>query len=301
MRHAVPVVLGFLVVACGSSGSSPTSGALAPAATDADDAGAECMPAPGGADSSARAYCVREVTGRLQDPSAKPLANVAVSICGRACFSDETDATGAFHVRVNTRLPEGGYVFFAHARPRHGSVLLPLPSTPAERIDLGPVIELPVLSEESGLVPEDEAPESSVRVGPLTIGVAAGTKWQLAFEDLADEVDGRRLRFAKVPVERAPSFAAGATLVYALAPFDAKPSKPVSLTLSDTGGLAAGTAVDILVMGSLGFDAPNAGGKPQLAAKGHVSADGKSIATDPGEGLPNLTWVVIRPAAKESM
>ena len=87
-------------------------------------------------------------------------------------------------------------------------------------------------------------------------------------------------------------------LVVALAPFQAKPSKPVALTLDEAGGLPAGSAVELVVMSDDILTNDNKGGLPRVAAKGRVSADGKRIETDPGEGLDVLTWVAVRPAAR---
>lgn len=268
--------------------------------TGPDAAGAEsdvpCGPPPGrwveGRDPPA--YCVKEVTGTLQDEGSNPLAGVDVSVCGAACFSGKTDASGAFRVPVNARLPDGGYAFFAHARPRHASILLPLPKGPPPSLSLGAVVEVPALSEVGAALPADDGPGSVVRVGPISLGVPAATSWELSFEDAADDVGGRTVRFAKVALDRAPAFAAGAVLVYALAPFEAKAGKPVSLTLAETGGLPANAAVDILVMGALGFEAPNPGGLAEIAAQGHVSGDGASITTDPGQGIRVLTWIAVR-------
>ena len=38
----------------------------------------------------------------------------------------------------------------------------------------------------------------------------------------------------------------------------------------------------------------DAGGLPLVAARGHVSADGARIETDPGQGIERLTWLAIR-------
>jgi hypothetical protein len=161
-------------------------------------------------------------------------------------------------------------------------------------------IELPALSAERPMLPADGAPYADVRVGPIALAVAAETTWDLTFEDRTDDVDGRVVRFAKVPVDRAPPFAKGAVLVYALAPFAAKASKPIALTLAETGGLPAGSAVDIVVMRDLALDGgPNGAGEGDVAAHGHVSMDGRSITTDAGEGIRALTWIAIRPSASK--
>lgn len=293
MRSLRVFFLGSLV-ACGTTtGAEPLQDGGS--AADASDA---CGPVPGrspeeGPDPTAT--CVKQVTGRLVDDAGMPLPKVNVTVCGNACFGALTDDTGAFRARPRALLPAGAYVVFAHARPRHGSVLLPMPARLAENVDLG-TLEAPALAPEAAALPSDGAPASTVRVGALSLAVPAGVSWELSFEDATDDVDGRLLRIAKVPPNRAPAFAAGAALVFALAPFDAKASKPIALRIDDTGGLAAGAPVEIVVMDGLSLSPPNTGGLPKVVAKGHVSNDGASIVTDPGEGVQHLTWIAVRPA-----
>ncbi len=289
----------MLVVALAACGSSPSSGA----ASSTGDAGAEaraatCTAPPGdwqeGRD--APAYCVRDVFGRLQDPDALPIASVNVTVCGGVCFGGTTDAAGRFRIPIDVRLPDGAFALFAHGRPRYASALVPLPTSPAEQLDLGPFIELPLLSNDTMRLPDDGAPGRSVQAGPIALNVPAGTTWDLSFEDLTDDLQGRTFRYAQVAPERAPRFAAGAALVYALAPFDAKPSKPLSVTVTASTGLAPGAAVEFVVMGGVELKSPNGGGLPQVAARGHVSDDGTSVSTDAGQGVSLLTWLAIRPA-----
>ncbi len=286
-------LFGILGVACSST--SPTR------AAGNGDAGADgdtgpCAEPPGdyeeGRDPAA--HCVKHVSGTVTSDGA-PLAGLTMTVCGRACFGGQTGDDGAFRVRVNTRLPDGRYTLFVHGRPRHASLFLPLPSAPAEDLAFAP-IDTPALSVEGGALPPDDGAAANVRVGPIELDVPASTSWQLSFEDATDDVDGRMLRFVRVPPERAPRFAEGAKLVYALAPFEAKPSNRVGLRLHESAGLAPGAAVEILVMDGFDFEGENRSGQSRVEARGHVSDDGARIETDPGEGLSLLTWIAIRPA-----
>ncbi len=229
----------------------------------------------------------------MRDTEGKPLPELTVSVCGLACFAALSGADGSFRIPVSARLPDDGYVVSAHGRPLFGGLYARLPRGPAERVSLPP-IELPRLSDASSDLPKDGAPASTVNVGALAFGIAAGTTWELELEDLVDEVGGRRLRFAEVPEAKAPTFARGATWIYALAPFKAKSSKPMSVTLRDSLGLAPGTAVDFVIMQDDIVSPKNTGGLPLVAARGHVSADGARIETDPGQGIERLTWLAIR-------
>ncbi len=296
--------LPWLLVALVACSAGAESGSGAPGSVS--EPRRPCGPPPGdwveGRDPPA--YCVDEVAGTVVADSGEPLPDLNMTVCGLACFGGRTDAGGAFRVRVGARLPDGQYALFAHGRPRHASLFVRLPPAPPERVAFAAPITLPALSTEGAALPADDGPAATVTVGPLTLGVPASTSWRLAFEDLTDDVNGRVLRFVKVPLDRAPPFAAGATLVYALAPFEAHPSNPVSLALAETGGLAAGSAVEILVMDGLDLEADNSSGVPRVAARGHVTEDGARIETDPGEGLTLLTWIAVRaetrPAASTS-
>jgi hypothetical protein len=284
LRRSLRVAMIALLAGCGADGDGR---ALA-----TSESRATCQDAPG-APGDPDVACVEEVVGRVHDGSDRPL-RVPVSVCGLACFAGTVDESGAFRVPVGARLPAGGYVLFAHGRPRHASQLIPLPAAPGATIDLA-AIELASFPEEAARLPADGDPATTLEVGALRLGVPSGTTWDLAFEDLADDAEGRSVRVARVPAVRAPAFAAGAVLVYALAPFMAKPSVPVSVVLRETGGLPPLTAVDLVVMQDGITAAENTGGRPLVAATGHVSADGGQIETDPGQGIAVLTWLAVRP------
>jgi hypothetical protein len=297
MRKLIPLLA--LSAACSTAAPATSPADAGSSGGDAGDGGpVECSPPPGGQWQEGRdapAHCVREVTGRAAATGGAPLPGLTITLCGVVCFGAVTDAAGAFKVDVNARLPDGGYAVFFHGRPRHASVFVRLPDAPPERLDLGPPVELAPLTAGDAL-PADDAPAATVTAGPVSLRVEGGTTWELSFEDLADDAEGRKLRYAKVPVDQAPAFAKGAALVYALAPFDAKPSKKVGITLSDTAGLAAATPVEIIAMGGTNLDAVNTSGLPVVAARGRVSADGTKIETDPGEGLGLVTWIAVRAA-----
>ena len=102
---------------------------------------------------------------------------------------------------------------------------------------------------------------------------------------------------ASVDAQHAPAFAVSALVssVYALAPFDLVSTSKMPVQIPNRTGLAAGSAVEFVAMGDQVFLDPFTGGLPIVAALGHVSADGLTVATDPGEGLLFLTWFGVRP------
>lgn len=215
-------------------------------------------------------------------------------MCGLVCFAALSDTNGAFVVPVDAFLPEGGYAVTANGRPTRGGIYTRLPTRAEGTVRLADAIVLPRFEADAPL-PEDAA-GGVVRAGPLTLEIPSGTTWDLELEDLTDPVEGRKLRVAQVKTEaQRPAFAKGAAVVLALGPFKAKPSKPVAVTLT-TDALPKGSAVDFVVMTDDGLAAKNDAGLGRVIARGHVSDDGTTVRTDPGQGIDRLTWLAVVPA-----
>ncbi len=85
--------------------------------------------------------------------------------------------------------------------------------------------------------------------------------------------------------------------LWALAPFNLLASPKLAVRVANRTGMAPNAAVDFVVMGQEGLVAPLTAGRAIVAAAGHVSADGMSITTDPGEGISYVTWLGVRPHA----
>jgi hypothetical protein len=68
----------------------------------------------------------------------------------------------------------------------------------------------------------------------------------------------------------------------------------MGVTLKNSAGLAASAAVDLMVLGDDYMSTPPSVGVLAVAASAHVSADGQTIQTDPGEGISELTWLGVR-------
>lgn len=269
----------------GVGGGAGAGGASGPCANDPDPP-------------SAGTTCIEQVSGvaRSLDGSALP-ANTLVTVCGVACFYGKTDATGAFTAKMGVNIVVSDYVTYVHGQPAFANLLTRLPADAAgPSIVLSQPLLVPPLPAPAVYLPEDGAKASTVTSGAITLATAAGTLFDLEVDDIAMGKDGRALRVVKVDVAKAPPFAAseGAVLLYALAPFSAKPSTPVGVLISETGGLPAGTAVELFVLDDRIVDVPSPAGKARVVATAHVSDDGKQIVTDPGQGLDVLTWVGVR-------
>ena len=238
--------------------------------------------------------CVLEATGRVEDLAGAPLGGLVMTFCGVACYGAQSDDSGAFTIPVGDFFDTENYAIHADGRPDHAVDYLRLAHAEPQVIDV--TMRLPTLPPSSVLLPPDGAPGSSVTVGDLTLIIADGTKFTLDIEDFGNGDAGRTLRVAAVPLASAPGYALAANVdaIYALAPSSATASNKMAVSLKNSAALAAGIAVDLLVLGDDYFSTPPNVGVLSVAAAAHVSADGQTIDTDPGEGISELTWLAVR-------
>ena len=240
--------------------------------------------------------CPLDVTGAFATESGQAqsaLADRVVSVCAGLCFFGGSDASGVFAVHVDSHIVLADYAFEVHGRPDAATYYAPLPSGTAPALAYTSPLTLPLLPATGTAIPEDAAAHT-VSSGGLTLTLLAGTKVQFSVEDFGVD-HGHELRVR--------SFALPTTLpfidpnkqpaaLYALAPFEAAFSQKVALTLNNTAALPAGAAVQVKVMRGLVNDTPPAG-RFDDAALAHVSSNGATISTDPGEGIRELTWIAL--------
>ena len=242
--------------------------------------------------------CMLQVTGSVADLSSAPLGNLVVTVCGSICFGTQADDAGAFVIPIGMYLPTENYALHADGRPDHAVDYLRF--VHAEQASLKVTMRLPTLPPSTVLLPPDGAPASSITEGDLTLAIPDATKFDLDIEDFGNGDAGRTLRVAAVPLTSAPAYATAANVdaIYALAPSGAKSSNKMGVTLANVAGLAANVAVDLLVLGDDYFSMPPNVGLLSVVAAAHVSADGKTIQTDSGEGISELTWLAVRRKGK---
>jgi hypothetical protein len=300
LRATVLLALG--AVGCGTSSASPDAGS---------DAGIVMPPEAGGLDGAHDAgdggptpctttdagVCVNDVRGRVVDDQGQPLAGLATTVCGNVCFFGHTDDAGAFDVQPYQGLDPADFAVIVHARPAHAGVYVPLPSPQVGVVDLAAPLVAPLYTVDGPPLP-DGTQGGTVTAGDITVTVPPGTTLMPSVEDVALGDLGTHLRVASVPVTKAPPFAAAAgnvVAVWALAPFELDAQPGLSISALNHVGMAAGSAVDFVVMGFDVVDLPFVGGKPVVEATGHVTADGSAFATDPGQRIQTMTWLAIRP------
>jgi len=107
----------------------------------------------------------------------------------------------------------------------------------------------------------------------------------------------QQLRAIVVPIDRAPSAvdpALGFEIVIAATPMNATFCPPAALSVDNTAGWAAGTAVEVFVHGVDPMEPWAIYGGWSKVSDGMVSADGAKVETTPGGGLPMLSVIGIR-------
>jgi len=232
----------------------------------------------------------------VTDLAGAPLASRIVALCGRACYGTQSASDGSFVIDVGDFIARENYAIHADGRPDHAGVYLRLTKGDAEAIVLTSPLLLPALPASGPPLPPDGSPASEVTSGDVTFALQDGTNITLAFEDFSLDDLGRMLRTVSVPLDQAPDFAkaVSAEALYAIAPAEATASKKIALTIANAANLPAGAAIDVLVVGSDYVSSSPTVGIMSVVAAAHVSADGKTITTDPGEGITSINWLALR-------
>jgi hypothetical protein len=279
--------IGLACAGCSPSGdASSDAGVASPPDAYFPDA---CLPAVDGGS------CVLGAYGHVTDLDGVPLGHLTMTFCGNACFGTQSDDAGAYTIPIGYVLDTQNYALHADGRPDHGVDYLRLRA--GEPALVAATMRIPLLPPSQVHLPDDEAgAPSTVTVGDLTLSIAAGTTFDLDIEDVEFAEAGRTLRVAQVPLDKAPPYAAAANLaaIYVIAPSGATASTKMGVTLRNAAGLPASSAVDLMVLGDDYFSTPPDVGLLAVQAEAHVSADGKTIQTDPGEGIIELTWLGVR-------
>lgn len=225
------------------------------------------------------------VSGVLRDEAGTPVKGISILACSATeCQYGTTKDDGSFTV-PNLKLTdlaiktEDDY----EATPKKGAALYPIKLAQANMtIDLKDMF-VPAIMKTAPFSPSSTMPTMIALDDGITLTVVGK---DLVRNVIADKIDylGARL----VPAERrAPTMTVpGETIVasYDLIPFaTASKSKiPVTVALK----LAPGTPVYFRTVGELD-------GKLSDPATGKEAQDGLSASTDVGQGITNLTWLLV--------
>ena len=282
------------------TGGAPLDTSTTPEVSSADD----CKEDP--ADIPAGSICIHDVTGKVTDTSGAPLGNLVVSVCGGVCYFAKTAADGTFNAHPGSHMVPDRFAVLVHGRPDKASVYSKLPKTTAEGSIALPKPIMTVGYDKTGPALPADGAGGTVTAGDVTIKAPSGTAFDLDVEDVANGDAGRLFRSTKWTASTPPDFAVGGNVLalYALAPFATRTCAvtpctdtnliKVAVTVANTTGLPAGTAVEFVVMGTNLFSKPPNAGVLVVEATGTVSADGATITTDAGQGLTDLSWLGIR-------
>ena len=220
---------------------------------------------------------VQDVTGRIVGLDGQPLAGVTVSLCQDTCRDTTVGAQGEFG------FPAVAPSFYTLRARKPGAsdyanLDFPLYLDSRDNPRLLPLV-LP-------------------KVGALT-AVGSGAQTFAVDSTLSLALDGdklmlpqggpaQRLGGVRIPQSLFPNFcvpSARVLAMWAFAPTGSTSSAPIDLTLSDALGLAPGTPVSFI-------EIHPRDGRPAIAARGKVSADGKTIQTALGGGVHELSWLL---------
>jgi hypothetical protein len=221
------------------------------------------------------------VQGVIADETLAPIANSPVLACmTHVCLFGKSDSEGLFAFDIEPpaelalKTPEN-----LDATPRRGALLVPVRIQDSNRVDVG-TLRVPNIP-------------AGIPLAPPTDGLtryAAGDGLELVFSraDLTPRLgdalaDGAARR---VPLEHVRELEGlgdeRLVAVYALHPFAATCSEPIHVEAPSA--LPAGTPVRFRTLSEL---------DGHLSKPASGSANGEVVQTDPGEGITELTWLVI--------
>lgn len=279
----------------GGAGGSSTGGSGGGGA--GSGGGPSCADGPG-YPSSDPAHKVDELKAKIVDAAGAPAAGVPVFVCGTdicappattddqgvVCQKDQTSGLCLAGTLPGVELKRPAFKYGDGTVYVEFAQLLP---TNAAKYDMGTVTtaKLPDPSQGVALVAGAAATSSNVMVT-----LAAGATVEID-EVLYDSPELKKFRAVEIPMAKAPPAvdkAAGFEILVGTTPIDTHFCPHAKLSVPNTPAWAAGTEVEIWLHGvSVGQEWAPYGGWAKVSA-GKVSADGKSVVTNDGEGIPVL-------------
>jgi hypothetical protein len=249
---------------------------------------------------------VAAVTGRFLDETGTPPdPGFGVSVCGPVCYLGETSSDGTFSVTVGSALDLPAFSVLPHGRPYVAGFYFALPVDASGRsIDVGD-LHLVTMPHDGPSIDRIGGDLQTLESGPARLTIERGRRTTLEFDDVSAGAAGSEFRATRVDAALLGDYVpADAVMVVALGPFESYEvdasgrTVPAQLDFANDAGLPAGTAVELLALGSYLHPEWIPPARFTQVATGHVTMDGERIAVDDG-GFLYLTWVAIRPARAE--
>ncbi len=235
--------------------------------------------------------CVRSLQAKVLDENGKPLSNLITTACGDGCTFGKTNAEGVSRMEVHRYMSKAALMLHGHSTYASYYVILRSEGD----VDRGTMV-LPAMPAEGVTIPEDGI-ATTLTSGDVSLTLPSGVSVMIDKMELG-EVDAQKLRTKFVSLDKAPPFVdptLNIVALYAFTPFGTEFAPGVGVTVANKTNLGPGIAVEFFVQGTDLDDKYGPFGQFTKLAEGHVSSDGKTIATDLGQSIPQLTWLGIRP------
>lgn len=300
----VAVVVLTAAAACSSGGSSGTGGQTTTSSSGTQTTGSTGSGGTGGTvdipvcdppsiDAGvALPTTVDKVSATISMSDAGgPIEGLHVELCGiDKCFTEATNASGAVTVLVNWPVKKPSFKFGDALKFARLSVPVGAGAT-----DLGALVTAPLPATGAPLTPGGTATSGGVTLTlpsplditfDLSLGYMSADKQ--AFRAVALPLDDQ-----EKPVIEPSGLTPG--MLYGVSPAETVFCPSVKVTVPNTPGWLAGSAVDFYVLGLDPGEVYVAYGAWQKLSAGHVSADGASVSTDDDGGFPVLeSFMVVK-------
>lgn len=288
-----PLLLLVLLAGCQGETIAPAGGrGDARVHEDTGTKPARQCPSPGYS-GSAPAQTVTHVSATVVDETGSPVPHMLAQACGvNVCVNGTTDDTGV--VVIDTNTDEQKPAFKYGDGKTHAKFALPLGDASPIDVELGKQRTVAF-----------DAPANGVSLDAGTTASSRGVELQLP-PDLNpvkpdpfdfDTPDLRKFRAAVVSTQTAPAAvdsSLGFGIVVALTPSGTELCPAAKLTVPNSPNWPAGSSVEVFLHGIDVGEAWAPYGGWAKVSDGAVSADGATIATSAGGGLPALSVVGVR-------
>jgi hypothetical protein len=292
---------GGVVAGGGTSGTGASGGTGGSAGSSGS--GPTCDPGPGFPSSDGQ-HDIHSVNGTIVDTDGQPAMGVPVLVCGLdVCAApattddqghivsncDQLTGVCALGLNLDPALPEKLPALKYGYGLDYAKFVLPLDtSTGATDFDMGTntTVRLPAIASGADFVPGGDSTSGNITLTMPADGVAKVDKLEYDTPEL------QRFRAAEIPVAKAPAAVDASQnfeILVATTPVEAELCPAAKLTVPNTPGWAAGTAVEFWVHGvDIAEEWAPYGGWAKTS-DGTVSSDGTTVSTDDGQGIRTLS------------